>query len=103
MTSKAVSSLGAALLATTFVLAGCDRSNGCEEALRKTTDLTNQICAEGAYKGTPFCKTCVAAGYLSTTGPTDCRCTLLVFDQAVCAFPEEDEAKSEIRGAIVWA
>lgn len=81
----------------------CDQTNGCEEALAQAKKLTKAICKELPYSTTPFCTRCVDAGYYSTTGPTDCECTLLAFDQAVCTYPPDEEAKSEIRGAIKWA
>jgi hypothetical protein len=96
----------AVLLAALFWLAtfGCSNTNGCEEALEQTTKLTHEICDnDAAYGATPFCSICVKAGYLSTTGPTDCRCTLLAYDQGVCSNPSDDEAKSAIRDAIKWA
>ena len=79
-------------------------NNGCEDALDQTSKLTHEICAgDTAYGATPFCQICVRAGYLSTTGPTDCRCSLLAYDQGVCSTPSDEEAKSAIREAIKWA
>ncbi len=85
------------------VSTACDGTNGCEDALHQTTKLTKEICSEDAYGATPFCSICAKADYLSTTGPTDCRCTLLAYDQGVCSTPSDDEAKSSIREAIRWA
>lgn len=98
-------SLLAALAPMVLVLTGssCDHSNGCEEALSQTKTQTIAVCAEVPYASTPFCKVCVDAGYLSTTGPMDCRCKLLAYDQASCTNPSDDDAKAAIRGAIVWA
>jgi hypothetical protein len=83
--------------------AACSTTNGCEEALDQTRELTQEICAESTYGKTPFCSICVSRGYLSTTGPTDCRCTLLAYDRSVCSIPSDEEAKSAIRNAIKWA
>lgn len=94
--------LGSTVLATALVVA-CDQTNGCEEALEQTKRLSKDVCKETPYATTPFCAACVAAGYYSTTGPTDCECAVLAFDQSVCTYPADEEAKSEIRGAIKWA
>jgi hypothetical protein len=91
----------AALLAAFAV--SCNPGNGCEEALDQTEQATQDVCDDGAYAATAFCTTCVAAGYYSTTGPTDCRCTLLAYDQGTCAIPSDDEAKASVREAIKWA
>jgi hypothetical protein len=82
---------------------GCSTSNGCEAALQQTIKLTTQICDQPAYHSTPFCSTCVAAGRFSTTGPADCRCTFLAFDQGMCTYPSDDDATAQIQGAIDWA
>jgi hypothetical protein len=85
-------------------MVACTTTSGCEEALDQTRKLTQEICdKDTAYGATPFCSICVKAGYLSTSGPTDCRCTLLAYNQGVCAIPSDDEAKSSIRDAIKWA
>jgi hypothetical protein len=91
-------------VAVSFAIGSGCTDTGCEDALEQTTKLTHEICdEEAAYGGTPFCSICVKAGRLSTTGPTDCRCTLLAYDQGVCSTPPDDDAKSSIRAAIKWA
>ncbi len=98
MSLRIVASVGILILLS---VAACD--NGCEDALDQTSDVSANICTEPAYGKTPFCSICVKNGYLSTTGATDCECTLLSYDQPVCTYPSKKDATSAIRAAIDWA
>jgi len=92
-----------AAIAVSVALASCGDDNGCEKALQQVVTDTTTVCAESGYEGTPFCMTCATAGYYSTTGPTDCQCRLLAYDQPFCTYAGGDESVSAIRGAIAWA
>lgn len=93
---------GAALLVGGLAPA-CSDENGCGQAANDIIAATKAICAEPAFDSSAFCTVCVAAGYYSTTGPADCRCRLLRFDQPYCTSPGDDETRSMVRGAIAWA
>jgi len=104
MSPRSFLAIAGVALALALALGACATSNGCEDALKQTADVTHDICKnDAAFAATPFCSICVKANHLSTTGPTDCRCTLLAYDQDVCSIPSREDAKASVRGAIKWA
>lgn len=100
--AKTIALLFVALGVVTCALS-CSNNNGCEDALNNIKSNTQTVCSEDGYKDTAFCRVCVPAGLYSTSGPTDCVCKLLAFDQPYCTYPGDQEGLAGVRGAIEWA
>ena len=75
--------------------------SACEQARTEVIKQIKNVCDEPGYKGvSKFCTKCVANALYSTTGPSDCKCRPLTFDEAFCAFSKDEEAKPGVRAAI---
>lgn len=87
-------------------LIGCSDSNlgsGCEDARNQMIASMTTICGESAYSTSQFCQICFKNGYYATTGPADCRCSRLTFEQDACLYATGNDALSGVRDAIDWA
>lgn len=90
-------------IAVAVAAPGCSEDTGCEEARTTITNAIKNVCAEVPYSSTPFCTTCVQVGYYDTTGPTDCQCKTLTFEQASCTSLPSKDTTADVRNAIDWA
>lgn len=85
------------------IWAACDETpNGCEDAKGSIeTQIKEDVCADPAYAGSPFCTCCVAHGYYSVSN--DCTCRPLLFDTAECYFAVGAQAMPQARAAVEYA
>ena len=83
----------------------CDTQTGCEDARTAIVAEMKSVCGGDGYQGgaSAFCSTCVAKGYYATTGPSQCECKRLTFDQDFCSYSQNSEAEPAVRDAIDFA
>jgi hypothetical protein len=93
----------AGLICTVMAAAGCAQDDGCESAYNAITQAMVSVCAGAPYNTSSFCITCVGAGYYSNTGPTECACKTLAFDETSCTVPSDNDVMAQVRSAIDYA
>jgi hypothetical protein len=90
-------------IAVALVVSACSEDTGCEEARSTVTNTIKSVCDQVPYSSSPFCMTCVQAGYYDTTGPTNCECKTLTFEQGSCTSLPGKDTTADVRNAIDWA